>query len=310
MNNWRFWILSPLLPVLLSGCAGGSGGTLVRSEAQIQAAKQLERGLRAQSKGELQQAEKFLADSLKISSSIEDNPGRVIALINLARLERLNNRYESADIRVNQALTLAKGTSSLMSEAAYEKGLIELAQNRFAEAITWADKSLSLSPGSGESKGRVLNLLARIHRATGNRDKARAAALMAREENHRSGELAEEANSLRLLGSLEREEKKYTEAGKLLLESLEIDKKIGESHKIALDLEELAALSGDKGEIDMMADYLERAFSVHIGGARLQKGATIQLKLAEIYRKTGNTDLAEKSLQIADKLMLKKEPVK
>lgn len=300
MNSRRIWIPCCLLPALLSGCAGGNTVTLVRSEAQIQAANQLERGIRAQNKGEFQQSEKFLTDSLKISSSIEDNPARVIALVNLARLDRLHNRLGSAVIHIDQALTLAKGSSPLMGEAAYEKALIELAQNRITEALTWADTSLSSF--SGESKGRIFNLLSRIHRAAGNGDKARSAAVMAREENHRNGQLAEEANSLRLLGSLEREEKKFTESGRFLLEALEIDKNNGESLKIAHDLEELAALSGDQGRLDMMLDYLERALTVHIAGERLLKGASIQLKIADIHRKTGSTDLAEKALQSAEKL--------
>lgn len=309
MNSLRLCrILYCLLPALLFGCAGGSG-TFVRSGAQSQAATQFERALRSQSKGEIQQAEKYLADSLKISSSIEDNPAKVTALINLARLNRLNNKPESAIIHIDQALKLAADISPpLMAEAAYEKALIELGQNHFAEAMRWADKSLSTD--SGELKGRLLNLLARIHRTAGNRDKAGAFAVKAREENRNRGDLVEESNSVRLLGSLARENKKFDEAGKLLLESLDIDKKIGDSNKIALDLEELANLYGDKGEPDIMVDYLERAFIVHIGGARLQKGASIQLKIAEIHRKTGKNELAEKALRSAEKMGLADDGVK
>ena len=308
MNSLRLRILYCLLPSLLYGCAGGNG-TLVRSEAQSQATTQLERGIRAQNKGENTQAEKYLSDSLKISSSIEDNPAKVAALINLARINRLNNKLESALSYIDSALTLTGGIPpQLSAEAAYEKALTEMAQKHFAEALTWADKSLSSD--SADLKGRLLNLLVRIHRSAGKLTEARAFAVKAREENRRSGDLAEESNAVRLLGSLERENKKFDEAGKLLLESLDIDKKIGDSQKIAFDLEELAALFGDKGETDMMVDYLERAFSVHIGGARLQKGASIQLKIAEIHRKTGKNELAEKSLQNAEKLKLKEEDKK
>jgi tetratricopeptide (TPR) repeat protein len=301
MNSRGLWIPYCLLPALLYGCAGGGGQTAVRSEAQLQAATQLERGLRAHSKGENHQAEKYLTDSLAISSSIEDNPSRINALVNLARLYRLNRRLESASANIDQALKLASGLPVIISEAAYEKALIELAQKHFGEALTWA--TTSLSSDNGEPKGKQLNLLARIHLAAGNRNEASQFAVRALDENRRNQQAEEESNSLRTLGYIERENRRFGEAGKLLLESLDIDKQIGESHKIALDLEELAALSGDQGNLNTMVDYLERAFSVHLNGGRIDKAAKAQLKIAEICLKTGNTILAEKALQTAERLL-------
>ena len=258
MNNLQPLILIGLSAFILYGCAGG-GATLVRSENQAKAATQLERGIRAHGKGEIEQAEKYLTDSLKISSSIEDNQARVSALINLARMNRLNQKNEAAVLLIDQALKLASGFSDVMAEAAYEKALIGLAQNRYEEALTWATTSLSFE--NGEAKGKRLNLLARIYRAAGNRSEATTFAGRARDENRRSGQADEESNSLRLLGSIERENRHFGEAAKLLQESLAIDKLIGESSKIALDLEELAALSGDQGDLDLMIEYLERAYS-------------------------------------------------
>ncbi|MEI6207619.1 MAG: tetratricopeptide repeat protein [Desulfuromonadales bacterium] len=306
MNNRhrsdRFLILYFLLPVLLSGCAGGSGQP-VRSGIQLQSAAQLERGIRAQSKGEVLQAEKLLSDSLKLSSSIEDDPARITALINLARLNRLHHKPEAAELHIDQALKLARSQSGLMAEAAYEKALIELAQKHIGEALTWA--TTSLSSDNGGAQGKHLNLLARIHRTLGNRKDASSFAIRACEENQRNGQLEEEANSLRMLGSIERENRRFAEAGKLLLKSLEIDRQIGESHKIALDLEELAALSGDQGDLAMMVQYLERAFSVYLNGGHMDNAASTQLKMAEIHRKTGNMSLADKAEQTAEKLMRK-----
>lgn len=293
------------MPALLAGCAGGGGRIPVRSEAGTKAAIQLERGIRAYEKGEIQPAETFLADSLKISSSIEDNPARITALVNLARLNRLNLKPESATVHIDEALKLAGGQPDLMPEAAYEKALIEFAQNHTGKALAWSLKSLSYD--NGPPRGKRLNLLARIHLAAGDRNEAASVAIMAREENHRYEQADEESNSLRLLGSMERENGRFIEAEKLLLESLEIDKQIGESNKIALDLEELAALKGDQGNLNMMIEYLERTFSVHINGARTGKAASTQLKMSEIYRKAGNIARAEKALQSAEQLM-RKEP--
>lgn len=298
-RSW--WILICSVTVLLSGCASGGKSAAIRSETRIQAATQLERGLRAQNKGETNQAEKYLATSLAISSSIEDNPARITALINLARLNRLKNDIGAATLHIDQALKLAADLPEFMSEAAYEKSLIELAQKRYDEALTWAGRSFSSD--NDVQKGKRFNLLARIHRASGNRDQATFFALKGREECRNSGLTDEEANSLRMLGSIARESKRFDEAGKLLLEALGIDKLNGESHKIALDLEELAALSGDQGNLDMALEYLERAFSVHINGSRENSAAAVKLKMAEVYTQKGDLTMAEKVRLSAQKLI-------
>ncbi len=295
------WIVICFLPVLLSGCAGGGKSAVVRSETQSQAATQLERGLRAQNKGETKQAEKYLAASLAISSSIEDNPARITAHINLARLNRLKNDIGAATLHIDQALKLAADLPEFMSEAAYEKSLIELAQKRYDEALAWAGRSFSSN--NDAQKGRRFNLLARIHRASGNRDQATFFALKGREECRNSGLPDEEANSLRLLGSIDRENRRFDEAGKLLLEALGIDKLNGESHKIALDLEELAALSGDQGNLDMALEYLDRAFSVHINGSRESRAAAVKFKMADVYTQKGDLTMAEKVRLSAQKLI-------
>lgn len=303
MNKLIFLILCCLLATLFAGC---SGNVAFRSEMQSQAATQLERGIRAEQKGEILQAEKYLADSLRISSSIEDNSARITSLINLARLNRLNNKPASATPHIDQAIKLSEGVPILMAEAAYEKALIELAQNHIAEALTWAVKSLSSD--NAEPKGKRLNLIARIHRAAGNKIEASSYSVMAREENHGSGQSEEEANSLRLLGSIAREERRFDEAGKLLMEALEIDKHAGESVKIAHDLNELAALANDLGDLNMMLDYLERALSVQLNGNRIEEAAATQLRISEIYRKAGKISQAEKAMQDANQLMRKENP--
>lgn len=299
----RWWILIYFLPVLLSGCAGGGKSSAIRSEAQLQAATQLERGLRAQRKGEINQAEKFLATALAISSSVEDNPARITAHINLARLNRLKNDIGAATLHIDQALKLAADQPEFTSEAAYEKSLIELAQKRYDEALTWAGRSFSSD--NDVQKGRRFNLLARIHRASGNRDQATLFALKGREESRNNGIPDEEANSLRMLGAIERENRRFSEAGKLLLEALGIDKMNGESRKIALDLEELAALYGDQGNLDMALEYLERAFSVHINGSRENRAAAVKFKMAEVYTQKGDLSMAEKVRLSAQKLIRK-----
>lgn len=302
MIRYRLWLPYLLISLILAGCAG-SGAGVVRSATQTRAATQLERGIRAQNKGDINLAEKYLADSLRISSSIEDNPARVTALVNLARLNRLNHKLESAANHIEQALKLSTDLPVLIAETTYEKALIELERKHFGEALDWATKLMTSD--TGKPKGRHLNLLARILKASGDLDKASFLAIRAREENRQNGESAEEANSLRIMGSIERANGRFGEAGKHLLEALEIDKQIGESHKIALDLEELAALSGDQGNMKMMVNYLERAFSVHLNGGHTDKAAANQLNISEIYRNTGNMLMADKALLIANQLMRK-----
>lgn len=265
---------------------------MVRPEAQLRAASLLERALRAQQKGQSSQAEQLLRESLASSSSIEDNPARIVALVNLARLNRLEGDSAAAAEYADQALRLCSLHPEFMAEAAYEKAHIELALNNHDQALLWAVRSVD---AEGEPlKGLRRNLLARTQLAAGDTNAAARSAREALRENRASGLAAEEANSLRLLGTLAHDGGNLESAEALFLEALGIDKRIGASARIGLDLEKLADVAEGRKNLKLAADYLERAGSIYRSAGNRTKATAVLNKLETLYRKNGDTIQAEK----------------
>lgn len=248
------------LLLFLSGCTGGQSA--VRSDTHLLADKTLNRGIRAEQKGDLPAAETFLLQSLATSRSIEDYPGQAMALINLARLHRLKHEQPQAEEYADRALTVAAKAPTIQAEAAYEKALVELSLGQNDSALQWAQKSLAAEQ-EDKRRGSRLNLVARIQFLRGALDESRVMATDALTANRASGQAEEEANSLRVLGMVARQEGRYEAGIGFLEEALQIDKRIGQSGKIAADLEELGLTAEKAGKIKQAADYRERAGLIH-----------------------------------------------
>lgn len=301
MNNPRLrylWVCIAL-NLVLAGCFGGKQ-TVVRSESRQRAESTLSRGVRAEQKGNYTEAEKLLTEALTTSSSIEDYPLRTTVLINLARLCRLQKDLPKAEQYMSQALVLVTTDSALFAEAAHEKALLELARENPATALDWAQKSIAAEQGN--LRGSRRNLAGRIQLTLGDWSTAAALARAALDENRSANQPEEEANSLRILGIVARNEKKYIEGVQFLREALAIDKRIGKSGKISVDLEELAKTTHSAGNMKESAGYLERAFEVNLAAGRLRQAMFNQETLAGIYNMLGEPLKADKAGETARKI--------
>ena len=295
----RYWMRLSVPFLLLAGCFGGKTQP-ARPEAQLRAETALSRGIRAEQKGDGLEAEKLLIQSLTTSSSIEDYPTRATALINLARLYRLRHDLPKAEACIDQALATNGIDSRLSAEAAYEKSLVELAKDNPAAALEWAQKAIAAEKGS--ALGRRLNLAGRIQLARGKWSDAKTLAGKALSENRSAGQAEEEANSLRILGIVARNERQYEPAARLLQEALQIDKRIGRSGKIAADLGELAETARNAGNLKESAAYLERAYEINLAGGRLRQAMENQETLAGLYATLGDEQKATSAREAARKL--------
>jgi tetratricopeptide (TPR) repeat protein len=291
--------LSVLIVLLLPGCFGGKAQP-AWSETQLQAETALNRGVRAEQKGDRLDAEQFLLQSLAASSSIEDNPARAMALINLARLYRLQHDLAKAESCIDRALATTGIDARLSGEGAYEKALIELAKGSPATALEWAQKAIAAEQG-GELGSR-LNLAGRIQLMRGDVKDAEALAVKALSENRSSGQAEEEANSLRILGLVARNGKEYALGMQFLQDALQIDKRIGKSGKIAADLAELGETARAAGDLKGAATYLQRAGEVNLAGGRLRQAAENQEALARVYAAAGDAEGAARAGDTAQKL--------
>jgi tetratricopeptide (TPR) repeat protein len=301
MNKRRhvlYWIVSFLF-LQMTGCFGGKA-PVVRTENQQRSESALTRAVRAEQRGNYPDAEKFLSEALALSTSIEDNPVRINALINLARLNRLQHSLTKATGYIDQALTLVKTESLFAAEVSYEKSLLELAGGNTARALDWAQQSLAAE--HGREQGARRNLIGRIQMLLGNNTIAESLARTAREENRAAGQVEEEANSLRILGIIAGREQKYTEGERLLEEALALDKRIGKSGKIAADLEELAITALAAGRLDDSANYQERAYEINFAAGRFQQALSNLEALADTYSKQGDSTRADRAMDTARKL--------
>lgn len=291
----------PLL-LLQAGCFGGSAALPARSEARQQAETALSRAIRAEHRGDGLEAERLLTRSLTISSSIEDNPARAMALINLARLYRLRPDLPKAESSIDQAIAVTETDPGYAAEAAYEKALVELALDRPLKALEWARKSIAAEREN--ALGSRLNLAARIQIVCGSWRDAQGLAEKALSENRAAGQAEEEANSLRILGMIAGHEQDYERGAQLLQEALQIDKRIGKAGKIAADLGGLAETARSAGRLRESAAYLERAYEVNRAGSRLRQAKDNLELLAVVYTSLGEEQQAARAREAAGKLVI------
>ncbi len=280
MNNRHVLQLPVLIAAItaLAGCLGGHVPALPETQRQAEAA--LTRGIRAEHKGDYGQAEQFLEQSRTLSSSVEDTRGAAIALINLSRLKRLRGEPEKAADYIDRALLIANADSPLAAEAYYEKALVELARGSAATALPWAEKARAAE--NGDARGSRSNLSARIHLMLGRLTEAEELAGTGYRESRSAGQDEEAANGLRISGMAARERQRLDDSKRLLLEALEIDKRIGKSAKVSNDLEELARTAEKGGRRLEAAGYLERAVEVHRAGGRSHKAEALSSRITEL----------------------------
>jgi tetratricopeptide (TPR) repeat protein len=295
-----YWVLGGVPFMLLqSGCFGAKAPS-VHPETQLRAETTLYRGIRAEQRGDSSAAEELLIRSLSISSSIEDDPARTMALINLARLYRQRHELPKAESCIDQAVAISKVDSRLYAEVAYEKALLELAQGRTATALEWAQKAITGE--RGDMLGSRLNLAARIQLVSGTWKEADELARKALAENRSVRQAEEEANSLRIMGIVARNENDFDRGALLLQEALQIDKRIGKSSKIAADLGELAETARSAGKLRESAVYLERAYEVNRSVGRLRQAMENLEKLAGVYTAVGEEQMAARAREAARRL--------
>ncbi|RII31434.1 MAG: hypothetical protein CXR30_01065 [Geobacter sp.] len=301
LGNRRILACSLLL-TMLSGCFGGTAKN-VRSEAQTRADSLLVRAIRAEQKGDTREALKMLSEAFSVSASIEDTHAKAIALINIARLHRLNHEAGPATTAIDTALELPVNDGGIFSEAAQEKALILLTTNNADAALPWAEKSAASA--NDALLGRRLNLLGRI--LLGRNEMAASVPILekALKENREHGNAEEEANSLRMLGIVARRKVNNAESERLLAQALDIDKRIGISSKISTDLEELSTTARAADNLTDAASFLERAYEVHIYAKRYQDAGKAKSALAEISGLQGDDFKAEAARKTARELFEK-----
>jgi tetratricopeptide (TPR) repeat protein len=295
----RLPALALLLTFLtLGGCAGLAP---VPSPVKAEATRHNLKGLKEAARGDYGAAQEQFAEALRMNSSIENREGMIVALVNLARTDRLRGDVSGARRRVEEGLLLLPDGSDLAAELYFEKAQILLAAGELAVAAEWAGRAVTAE--RGREVGRRNNLLGRVLLRLGKGEEAARLAEAALKQNREEGAREEEANSLRLGAESNLALGRPGKAGELYGQALALDKELGLSGKIAQDLGGLGRAAEGANDAAGAAGYYRRAFAVSLNGGDVAGAATYLELLATLHRQKGETAEAEKLQKQREELL-------
>ena len=255
-------LLVLLFIVSATGCsAPPKPSTAARQEAALEANRKGEAYVRH---GELENAARSYREALRFSQALEDADGIAANAINLSIVRQRQGRF--ADARASLAAVLdqrnLKFRNARLAEVSLRQALLDLDEKNLAGADDWMAKATGHCAERCPAGAAIHNVRAQLALQAGRTDAAFLAARSAHDASRASGDQAEQANALRLLGIVGLKNGDAASARQHLEQALAIDRELGAPRKIALDLLALgqaAALGGDR---ESARAYYARALAV------------------------------------------------
>ena len=276
-------LLVLLSTVWLGGCAVKRAKPL--SQPRQQALQHNRLGIEAAARGDRGKALSEFSEALRLQSSIDNSEGMIVALVNSARIQRLQGDLQSARQSVERALSLSSGSSIFGSELFYEKAKVLSAAGDLTAALEWGVRAEAAE--QGEARGRRQNLVALLLLRQGFPDQAKERLEQALQLNRKARMSAEEANSQRLLGEIHLVQGSYDKSGAGYQEALILDKALGLGARIAADLSGLGAVAARKGDIPGAIGWYQRSLEVSRNGGDKESAAATTAELAHLYQLNG-----------------------
>jgi len=272
-----------LLVILIVGCGGPQQ---VPTTFHKQETKISKKARDAYENGRYDKALAFYKEALKASRAVEDIDLTAVNLINIAVVYRQMGEIESAQKTVDEILKAAHVAyrPERMAEAALIKALLYHDAGDWASSKEWAARSIKLCPAPECGQmGRAYNLKASLALKEGGITEAITLGNQGLKWNREHRDLPETANSLRVIAKATTEGKNFSEARTMYDEALAIDKELGLSRKIALDLMGLGHLYLKQGNNQEALKYFQRALSVSVGGEDQEgvKQASAMVRMVE-----------------------------
>ena len=262
MSKAAFYLLPFVCLLFLSGCGSVPSS---RSDAEVMAIELNQKADSAFRSGKYKRALYFYGEALRVSSSLDNEDGIAVNLMNMAVVYRKLGDSENAHKCVDEILNSGHiiFDPPYLSGAAFIKAVLYTSEGNYPSAIEWTDKALSFcnSEKCGE-KGRIYNLKAKIALINNMPIPALSFGSEGLQWNRKLEDRQEEANSLRLLADARTAAKAYGEATDFYREALTIDKDMGFSAKIAADLFGIGNALCMQGLHEDAKVYLRRAQSV------------------------------------------------
>jgi Tfp pilus assembly protein PilF len=247
--------------VLLGACSSPPPASAPPSGevAVIEANRRADAYLRS---GNLETAARYYREAIRLAQSVEDAEGIAANAINLSIVyQRLG---KLADARASLAplseQTQLSFSADRLAQAALRHSILDLEEGLLASSREWADRAASLCGQRGCAvAGPIHNVKGQLALEAGRLDSAAASAKAALTASRASGDRAEAANALRLLGITAIRAGDARAAAGYLEEALAIDRELAAPRKIYLDLIGLGRASALRGDRGAARSFYERA---------------------------------------------------
>lgn len=307
-----WWLVAVfLLSTVFFGCAYTKPPEI--SKIQIEAIDFNQRGVLAV---EAQKYDKALVEfkiALQLNTSVDNQKGIAINLLNLGRLYLLIERFDDAKTTFDKVVNIGIGLNDqfILSEGYASLGrYYYIIGNNNKDAIDNMEMAAAIDRKQGSHTiGNRLNIIGMAYKADNKPGDAEKVFNDALQLNKGYDMRADIADSLRGLGDIWIDKGDYKKAGDFYENALAIDKKLGLSAKISIDLSNLGTLSLRGNDTKKALDFFLRAYAVDSSRENDKRPLKLLDKIIDIYTALGDKNSAE-AYSLEKEKLIKKERTK
>ena len=273
-------VLSGLAAGALTGCGTAPPPLNPAQELAVAASQSAARLL---ARGDLAQARAQYERALAAAESVEDFALAGTALLNLALLHGRMGELAAGHARVDRILAAPQRYgAALQAQAATRKSLLYMDAPDLEAALTWADKAQVACLAPCELSAVLSDLRAHVALQRGDFPQAAQWASRAAALASQSGQAAEQANALRLLGRAHSRLGQTAEAAVALAQALAIDQRLGLSERVALDLLYAGENEQRRAQTAVAREFYERALVVYQAAGLAPAAEAVRTRLAAL----------------------------
>jgi tetratricopeptide (TPR) repeat protein len=252
-----------------------------QNPAQQSASTLAQAGSRAWARGDAAQARALYERSLAAAESVEDFELGGAMLLNLALVQGAAGDLAGAQARVDRIIAAPQRYgSSLVAQASTRKALLYLDAPDAETALTWAERAQAACGSPCPLDATLGNVRAHVALQRGDAPGAlRWSTLAAGRADDGS---AERANAQRLSGRAQRELGQHDAAAAAYAQALAIDRQLGLSDRVALDLTGAAENEAARGNAASAREFYQRAIDVHQAAGRQQAADALRQRLSAL----------------------------
>ena len=269
--------------VLVMALSAGCGTPPPRApNAAHEAASTLnQQGARALQRGDAEAALALYSRALALADSVEDFDLGGATLLNLALVHSQLGQAAAAQQSVDRILAAPQlYPAALQARAAARKALLALDGPDHDAALRWADTAQRGCAEPCELSAAMADLRAHVALERGDVESAARLADGAAGLALAAGQEAEQANALRLAGRAHSRAGRTENAATLLAQALVIDRRLGLSERIGLDLIAAADNEARRAQPELSRAYLERALSVYLAAGNRAAAQGLRARIA------------------------------